>query len=54
MAGAAGREDRRGLRRSLVAGAVYDLGLALVILLAGQSLLARLGAGLPDMDRVLV
>ncbi len=48
MAGAAGREDRRGLRRSLVAGAVYDLGLALVILLAGQSLLARLGAGLPE------
>jgi len=40
-------DARSGLRRSLIAGAVYDLALALFIVFAGEGTVARLGAPLP-------
>ena len=43
----AGR-DRRPLRRSLVAGAVYDLALGLFIVLFGPRALVALGYPVPD------
>ncbi len=42
-----GGDPRVGLRRSLIAGAAYDVALAAFILLAGGDMLARLGAPLP-------
>jgi hypothetical protein len=42
-----GGDARSGLRRSLIAGAVYDVALALFIVFAGEGAVARLGAPLP-------
>ena len=39
---------RRGLRRSLAAGGVYDLALGIFILLAGRPVMAGLGHPVPD------
>ena len=38
--------DRRALRRGLTAGALYDLGLGLFMLVAGPGTMSRLGAPL--------